>query len=343
MALQALSIGAPYCEGKAVIVEVGDAPADREILRAVVQDRFATLQRLLSVQTDAKPANIRGPRTRVIEALARWQQERAPDGEDEEVEKAGPLTVYHLSNSGQGPGIEIYPLPSNVVQFVKRAQGQRYRGVWNQTVRRAWEGKRREGEEPPEEERRALRNRFYDDLFTLPDNAGVFLRRWFNWRPEQIAGLTPETLLKQERWPFVVMFLEEVLRMEQVRVTAIRSLADRVAADIADTNDRQIFRRFFSGRTDYRTVRDTLIRADRRRVQRLGEPLVTLDDFLTVFEEGEEVARADWRLAWDLLRIRMVEELCRLGWFQRPEGREIMSEVDREEADEQAEEVGATV
>lgn len=338
VALQALSIGAPFCEGKAVIVEVGDRAADRKVLRAVAEARFQVLNTLLSLQTTEKPANIRGPRTRVIEALMSLQPVQAADEDGEEsAEQAGPLTVYHLSNSGQGPGIEIYPLPSNVVRFVQRAQGQRYRGVWNRIVRRAWEGKRKEGEEPSEEEQRTLRNRFYDALFTLPDRAAVFVRRWLSWRLEGIAELGPTALEGQERWPLVTMFLMEVLGMEQLRISAIRALADKVAVDITDTNDRQIFRRFFGGRVDYRTVRDSLLRADRRHVQRLGEPLLTLDDFLVIFEEGEELVRTDWRLAWDLFRIRMVEELCRLEWFKRPEGQESMKAVDQEDADEEAE------
>ena len=35
----------------------------------------------------------------------------------------------------------------------------------------------------------------------------------------------------------------------------------------------------------------------------------------TVFEEGDEVARPDWRLARDLVLIRMVERLYQLGWI----------------------------
>ena len=35
-----------------------------------------------------------------------------------------------------------------------------------------------------------------------------------------------------------------------------------------------------------------------------------------MFEEGEDLPRADWRLARDLVLIRMVERLYELGWVQ---------------------------
>jgi CRISPR-associated protein Cst1 len=69
-------------------------------------------------------------------------------------------------------------------------------------------------------------------------------------------------------------------------------------------------------------------------VRRNGAPLLTLDDFLLLFEEGEEVARADWQLAWDLLRIRTTETLCKLGWFEKPEAKEVIEEASQQEEEE---------
>jgi CRISPR-associated protein Cst1 len=37
--------------------------------------------------------------------------------------------------------------------------------------------------------------------------------------------------------------------------------------------------------------------------------------YVTVFEEGAELARSDWRLSRDLVLIRMVEQLYAFGWF----------------------------
>lgn len=326
VALLALPVGAPFCEGRAVIVEA----EDHEVLKAVAKERLEIVQRLISLQPGDKPVNIRGPRTRVIDALVRWQREHAPQRDD--VATTGTLTVYHLSNSGQGPDIDIYPLPSAVVRFVMRAQAQAYRHVWSEIARRGWERKR--DEEPTEEEKRALRNRFYDSLFNLPDGATSFVRNWFRWSLQEVEGMAVQAFQGRERWPLIRLFLQEVLGMEQARIEAIRKVGDALGQDIVNANDQGLFRRIFMGRTSYREVRGTLIRANNEHVRRNGAPLLTLDDFLLLFEEGEEVARADWQLAWDLLRIRTTETLCKLGWFEKPEAKEVIEEVSQREEEE---------
>jgi CRISPR-associated protein Cst1 len=213
-----------------------------------------------------------------------------------------------------------------------RAQAQAYRHVWDEIARRGWEGKR--DTEPTEEETRALRNYFYDSLFDLPDGAGTFVRRWFRWRSKEVQGLAASDFQGRERWPLISLFLKEVLGMEQARIEAIRRVGDALGQDIVDANDRGLFRRIFMGRTSYRDVRGTLIRANNEHVRRNSMPLLTLDDFLLLFEEGEEVARVDWQLAWDLLRIRTTEALCKSGWFEKPEAKEVIEEVSQQEEEE---------
>jgi len=50
-------------------------------------------------------------------------------------------------------------------------------------------------------------------------------------------------------------------------------------------------------------------------VKRGNPPFLTLDNYVSVFEEGEDLARVDWRLARDLVLIRMVEQLHANGWL----------------------------
>jgi CRISPR-associated protein Cst1 len=44
-------------------------------------------------------------------------------------------------------------------------------------------------------------------------------------------------------------------------------------------------------------------------------PLITLDPYLAVFEDGYEIASSDWRLSRDLVLIRMIEQLHKTGWL----------------------------
>ncbi|MGB9825616.1 MAG: hypothetical protein ACPLRU_02985, partial [Desulfofundulus sp.] len=44
--------------------------------------------------------------------------------------------------------------------------------------------------------------------------------------------------------------------------------------------------------------------------------LVDFDSFVRIFEEGEELPYSDWRLARDLVLIRMLECLYEKQWLQ---------------------------
>jgi len=64
-------------------------------------------------------------------------------------------------------------------------------------------------------------------------------------------------------------------------------------------------------------------------------PLIGFDEFLVVFEEGEESARVDWALARDLVLIRVIEDLHRQEWFGRqPDVLDALSADDEEERQE---------
>jgi CRISPR-associated protein Cst1 len=43
--------------------------------------------------------------------------------------------------------------------------------------------------------------------------------------------------------------------------------------------------------------------------------MITFEAYISVFEDGEDLARLDWKLARDLVLIRMVEQLYTLGWL----------------------------
>lgn len=77
------------------------------------------------------------------------------------------------------------------------------------------------------------------------------------------------------------------------------------------------------------SLRNTLIRANLSHVKRGNPPLITLDPFIEVFEEGFEVERRDWRLATDLVLIRMIEQLYNLGWLGK--NMDALSELKEDE------------
>jgi len=315
------------CGGRALIIE----PEDRNLLLSFAREWIPRLRERvqLSQQTDKKPPTISHPLTRTAEALVYLQ-----DAGEYSDEARGGVTVYHLSNSGQGPAIDIYRLPSSVVRFVWRARKAAHRAAWDELVRRGWlmagqrKGRSKDtatGETEPAKGGTG-RNQLYEDLFTLPERAVAFIRRHFLpqslslARKRQATGGTVTFVASETdcwvTWGLVALFIEEVMGMDKVRVLAIEQIGDRLAEEIATMDDAKLFGTVFRA-DDYRTVRNILIRTGASRLRRGLGPLVGFGDFLTVFEEGEEFARPDWRLGWDLTVIRMLERLHQSGWLGR--------------------------
>lgn len=315
LALHGLTVGAPRCSGKALVLFADDP----EFQVALVREWVNRARRHASLNAQGETGTgLSAPRTRVIEALSRAQLELRRE------ERSVGLVAYHLSNSGQGPGIEVYPLPSTVVQFVQRASAQRYREAWSTIERRAWQRLGKKGgsaADLSEEERGEYRNYLYEDLFRLPQEAGRFIRIYFLRSAARLvrrsdtdprADYRTESELDAINWELVELFLKEVLGMDQARVTAIRELGDRLALEVAENNDRRLMRTAYTARR-YDTIRRLLIQANHRALTGSAGPVLGLDDFLLVFEEGEELARSDWRLAWDLVLIRLIEQLHQRG------------------------------
>jgi CRISPR-associated protein Cst1 len=170
---------------------------------------------------------------------------------------------------------------------------------------------------------RPRRNFLYEDLFNLPDNVRKFVRRYLlripvrNQReddPRRLYSLRDEASLVS--WKLTELLLREVIGVDKERIEQIRDLGDRLAAYVSTENDRRFFTAFFSER-NYDLFRNALIKANLAHVKRGNPPLITLEPYIQVFEEGNEVAGPDWRLARDLVLIRMIEQLYNLGWLGR--------------------------
>ncbi|MCB9127122.1 MAG: hypothetical protein H6638_04340 [Ardenticatenales bacterium] len=102
--------------------------------------------------------------------------------------------------------------------------------------------------------------------------------------------------------------------MNKEQVEQVRTLADALANYIATENDKSFFRRFATV-SKYYQLRLLLIKANTEYARLGNAPFLTLDNFLGVFEEGEEIAYSNWDLSRDLVLIRLVEQLHASGWL----------------------------
>ena len=100
--------------------------------------------------------------------------------------------------------------------------------------------------------------------------------------------------------------------MEKSRIEHIRNLGDRLATHIKTTNDRRLLKALYY-ENKYWMFRKALLRA--MYGYEGDEPLVTYDGYVQIFEEGQDVERADWNLVRDLLLIRIFEQLHAQGYW----------------------------
>lgn len=322
--LQAFPLGCAKVAGRLLAVH-----SDNEEVLLHFAANFLTHNRtLIQLAQEAGSSKMREShrtqKTLLVETLLSARQMQ-----DDARHEAQPfsLTAYHLTNSGQGVALDIYYLPLQITGFLRDMQMAEYHDDWSVIVRRAWEIARppKKGGKPTETEFEPRRNFLYEDLFGLPDNAHDFLRTYFlraalryaraeQGDPRGGYSLTNEVHLVS--WKITARFLRRVMNMEKDRIEQIRQLGDQLAEYVSGENDRRFFRDFFIEQ-NYDYFRTALIKANLVYVKRGKPPFITLDPYIEVFEVGEDVPHNQWRLARDLVLIRMIEQLYQQEWLGR--------------------------
>ncbi len=321
LAMQAFPLGCAKCGGRLLAIHSDNDELTYHFARAFLLENRRSVQLAQANNSTKMPDMHYKHRTLLIDTLLRADRMQREAREDEQLFS---LTAYHLSNSGQGPGLDIYFLPLQVIGFLRDMYKADYHQQWNAIVQRAWEvaPPPKRGKEN-DEQFRPRRNLLYEDLFKLPDEAARFLRTYFlrialryaradQGDPRGGYSLKDEANLVS--WPITASFLNRIMNMDKDRIEEIRKMGDGLAEYVSGENDRHFFRAFFmEQRYDY--FRTTLIKANMNHARHGHPPIITLDPYIQVFEEGDEVASPNWRLARDLVLIRMVERLHQLGWL----------------------------
>ncbi len=330
LALHAFAFGARRALGRALAVHADD----RELIRLFAAKNLEENRRavqLAQVASEGKYPDVKAPLTLVMSVLVHAFRARR---DAEHAQSFASLTVYHLTNSGQGPDIDVHELDSSVVRFISRAQGAKYRQAFDALVHSMWHrdvvaegrGKKRTREFviPKDPNPEYNRNYLLDDLWRLPDGSPRFIRTYFLGRkirrPGNVTTEDPRTESRvrlqvgQVPWELITLFLMEVLAMDRKRIEAIRAIGDRIAKRIAGQNDRRLLNSLLQA-DRYGQLRTRLVKTTAEEVRAGRELLVGMDEFLLVFEDGGELARVDWSLARDLLCLRVIEQLQQQKYF----------------------------
>ncbi len=280
-----------------------------------------------------KYADAKGPRSLVIADLTAI----ASDATDFEG-FASPLSIYLMSNSGQGPSLETFDVPGGAVAFILKASLASTRTAWAAVSGRfrpvkdsgdETHGPRDEVTTGAKDKRAAKKakspappgrpgwskNPAFEDLCGMFENgfldrgrARIWLSRYVLGRIKPDARDTRFENTNARTWALAELFLKEILAMKQTRIEAIRQFADKVAAWVRKKNDKGVYRSLIMDRPS--DLRHSLMRMQRSSAAS-GHPLFGLDEYATVWlhEDGDE-----W-LVRDLVCIRVVETLSASGFF----------------------------
>ncbi|MEW6399714.1 MAG: type I-B CRISPR-associated protein Cas8b1/Cst1 [Bacillota bacterium] len=349
LCIQAFPLGCAKCSGRLLAVHSDNGDLTYEFAEKFLQMNMAAISMAQAAGSTKMPEAKARAGTLLIDTLLQLEEARLEESGGSGYGGGQPcsLTAYHLTNSGQSnpldprnPPLQIYHLPLEMMSFLRSVVSAEYRHEWKAIASRAWEvpkpKKRKRGDARTEGEGGPRRNFLYEDVLKLPDNARYVLRTYFlrtavRWAKRDESDPRSSYSLREEAdlvsWKLTDLFLRKVMNVDRQRVEQIRALGDRLAEYVSAQNDKGFFRNFFT-LNNYGYFRAELIKADASEVRRGQPPLITFDQFIEIFEEGDEIARPDWRLARDLVLIRMVEQLHQRGWLAR--NREVVPEIESE-------------
>jgi CRISPR-associated protein Cst1 len=331
VALQALPLGGRRTEGKLLAAHSDDPWLTIRLARTYLEDN----RRLIALAMAGKLPQKDGPDESLAREAGAWDAQKKrpkyPDAKSaftliaDDLERTlqsasralSSLSIYWLSNSGQGPSLEIYTVPSQLLAFLRRTGEQTYQAAWRRVIGRSWDrgaqeqGARRKSAAPPIIGAGRSRNRALVDLFQIyaagfEDSAAA--RRFIR------AHIFRNGTDKEPSWTLTELFLTEIIGMNSDRIANIKEFSDRLAAYVQSRNDAQFFKRIVYSNKSWE-VRNALVKAQRNEALRGGALLFSLDEYLNVFEADDSLRVADWSLVRDLICIRMVEELHRSGWL----------------------------
>lgn len=333
LAFQAYPLGSAKCQGRMLSVHSDNHEIMRYFASKFLSENRKAVQ--LAQQTskqDKQDSKAKMPephlkyRTLLIQTLLDAIQKQVKNRNQSQPFS---ITAYHLTNIGQGADLNIYHLPSQIIRYLQLMLGADYQPAWSQLVREGWMlPKLKRGQTTTPADFKSECNYLYEDLFHLAENVSqktpAFIRTYFLRDTLRYARKNPtdprgQYSTRQQAhlisWKLTEPFLRSILNMEAEQVSQIRTLGDVLAEYVAKQNDRRFFRNFYT-ENRYLYFRNELIKANIAHTKYGNPPFLTLDNYLNVFEFGEDLPSYHWKLARDLVLIRMVEQLYANGWLR---------------------------
>lgn len=364
--LQGLAVATPLVSGRMLVIDADDKALLLRLVRNWQGDWLKQID--VSLQQGNKTPSWSAPRTRLIEGLRSVMRLRSshvnldPTEQEELPVFKGGVTIYHLTNSGQGPDAQIYTLERPAINFLRLAE-QKFANEWHTLL-----NTKRYAADKKYDPEYGFKNSIDEDLFGLPTSSSRFIRRYFwpifkqalqqeleeNKKQNKISKSSKKSakaeleeaqnalqkLVQQQGlkrfWELVGLFLQEVIGMDKERIAEIDALGQRLGDWIIAENDKKMFREIQNAQK-YGSLRHVLLSSTFAKVGKeheLALPkeerglIVTMQQYLKIFTEADELAPVDFYLARDLLKMRLIEYLYDNGFFSKNQGDPEFSKVE---------------
>lgn len=316
LALQFMPMACAKCGVGLLAVHADSGDLTFEFARTFLEQNIQAVVLAQSAGEDKLPSAQRSLKTLLVEQLSAIEERRLRA--ERRTERATSITAYNFNN-GKSPQLVIYHLPLQITSFLRTVMTPAYRDAWQGIVQRAWQQVRaKPGKRGGTTETAAPKyNYLYEDLFTLPGEAARFVRTYFlrvrqhgRFDDDPRNDYSPHRERDLVSWPLVELFLREVMHMDEDRIERIRALGDKLANYTRHQGGKRFFRQFF---TEQNTSNFMTLLAKTNiayvKFTQGRDTLFDLESYIDVFMDGAELMRVDWRLARDLVLIRMVEQL----------------------------------
>lgn len=258
-----------------------------KIMRYWIKDavRYAKNQLQLKTYTGLfTPQEYMNPQNAMFDILSKIIREY-----DEEWYNENPsITFYYFINYSKGGELDITYFPNEVFRFLAQVKTHEAYGEWKKIVKKGYQNIQENEEEGIYKNRRNL------VYVYLLENRSI-VRYFIDFKEKNVVG----------SWELLNLYLEEVRKMNNNRIEAIRNLADRIADYVKKTGDFKRITSLETVKTPY-TLRNVLRIIEKRMIKEGFEnPLFTFDEYVELlFPEG-----SNWRETLDLILFRLYERL----------------------------------
>ena len=257
------------------------------------------------------------------------------------------VTIYHFTNYGTNADIHIYHLTTETIRFAQTMKSSPdFKQTWYQMTKDGWLLSQKELKDGEEPKAYYHSNQLFEDIFDLPQNFQLFIRRHLLGGKRGISKRLIEqrenniTISDLHYFNISNYLLTEVLGVDKEKVEKVKVLGDKLAKYIFEFKRTSFFQKLYftkpsSRYLEYEALRNAFLRENLNVAKSdIKELPVTFDEFVEIFTDWEDAYNANWKLGRDLVLLRIIENLYNWGYFKTDELKKVVNDISESLSDE---------